>query len=318
MYAVAVTAARERLGTIYVGGLTLSDSDQRTVERAGVVTALVLLFERQAADARQSARNRLVSDLVSARGSREERLSLARTVGFDPQKPFCLLVLRGEEPGGQRALLISASAATGEGSLVGTHDGDVVALVPGTDADGLARAVAARIGKRTCVTVAGVGPVSTIDDIGVAHEEGHRTVGALIALGHRGKGAAATQLGFAGLIVGSDPDVDDYVRKLLGSGPGLRRAARHRPRRDARGILRGGREPAPRRRDAARPCQHGLAAARAHHGTARRVVAAARPLPRAADRAAPALAPGSGLIRPRRVTPRASVERREPRGQPRS
>ena len=216
VYAVAVTAARERLGTIYVGGLTLSDSDQRTVERAGVVTALVLLFERQAADARQSARNRLVSDLVSARGSREERLSLARTVGFDPQKPFCLLVLRGEEPGGHRALLISASAATGEGSLVGTHEGDVVALVPGTDPDGLARAVAARIAKRTCVTVAGVGPVSTVDDIGVAHEEGHRTVGALIALGHRGKGAAATQLGFAGLIVGSDPDVDEYVRKLLG------------------------------------------------------------------------------------------------------
>ena len=97
-----------------------------------------------------------------------------------------------------------------------SHDGDVIALVPGTDPDGLARSVAARIGKRTCVTVAGVGPVSDVDGISEAHEEGHRTVGALIALGHRGKGAAATQLGFAGLIVGSDPDVDEYVRRLLG------------------------------------------------------------------------------------------------------
>lgn len=216
VYAVAVTAARERLGTIYVGGLALGDSDQRTVERAGVVTALVLLFERQAADARQSARNRLVSDLVSARGSREERLTLAQTVGFDPQRPFCLLVLRGEESAGHRALLISASAATGDAALVGSHDGDVIALVPGTDADGLARSAAARIGKRTCVTVAGVGPVSDVDAITEAYEEGHRTVGALIALGHRGKGAAATQLGFAGLIVGSAPDVHEYVRRLLG------------------------------------------------------------------------------------------------------
>ncbi|NUR80660.1 MAG: GAF domain-containing protein [Dermatophilaceae bacterium] len=216
VYAVAVTAARERLGTIYVGGLTLGDSDQRTVERAGVVTALVLLFERQAADARQSARNRLVSDLVSSRGSRDERLSLAQTVGFDPQRPFCLLVLRGEESGGHRALLLSASAATGEAALVGSHDGDVIALVPGTDADGLARSAAARIGRRTCVTVAGVGPISDVDAITEAYEEGHRTVGALIALGHRGKGAAATQLGFAGLIVGSAPDVDEYVRRLLG------------------------------------------------------------------------------------------------------
>jgi len=216
VYAVAVTAARERLGTILVGGLTLIDSDQRTVERAGVVTALVLLFERQAADARQSARNRLVSDLVSSRGSREERLSLARNVGFDPQRPFCLLVLRGDDPNGHRALLISASAATGEVSLVGSHDGDVIALVPGTDADALARTVAARIGKRTCVTVAGAGPVGDVDHIAKAYEEGHRTVAALIALGHRGKGAAATQLGFAGLIVGSEPDVGEYVRGLLG------------------------------------------------------------------------------------------------------
>ena len=296
VYAVAVTAARERLGTIYVGGVgSLSDSEQRTVERAGLVTALVLLFERQAADARQSARNRLVSDLVTARGSREERLSLARTVGFDPQKPFCLLVLRGDEPNGHRALLISASAATGDASLVGSHDGDVVALVPSADPDGLARAVAARIGKRTCVTVAGVGPVSDVDGIGEAHEEGARTVGALIALGHRGKGAAATQLGFAGLIVGSDPDVDEYVRKLLGpvvdyderrgtdlvgtlaayfaAGGSPRHAAGHPPR--AR--------------------QHGLAAPRAHRRPARRVLAAARPRPRAADRPAPALPPGAGL-----------------------
>ncbi|GAA5028658.1 helix-turn-helix domain-containing protein [Terrabacter aeriphilus] len=245
VYAVAVTAARERLGTLYVGGVgALSDSEQRTVERAGLVTALVLLFERQAADARQSARNRLVSDLVTRRGSREERLSLARTTGFDPQQPFSLLVLRGDDTAGQRALLISASAATGENALVGSHDGDVVALVPAahpgpeprstssapaaaapsgaagtdlaSDPDALARSVAARIGKRTCVTVAGVGPVSDVDAIEVAHDEAARTVGALIALGHRGQGAAATQLGFAGLIVGSDPDVDDYVRKLLG------------------------------------------------------------------------------------------------------
>ncbi|MER7070699.1 helix-turn-helix domain-containing protein [Terrabacter sp. NPDC000476] len=247
VYAVAVTAARERLGTLYVGGVgALSDSEQRTVERAGLVTALVLLFERQAADARQSARNRLVSDLVTGRGSREERLSLARTTGFDLQRPFSLLVLRGDDAAGHRALLISASAATGENALVGSHDGDVVALVPAahpgpepraissttaaaagapsgpaatdlaSDPDALARSVAARIGKRTCVTVAGVGPISDVDAVGVAHDEAARTVGALIALGHRGQGAAATQLGFAGLIVGSDPDVDDYVRKLLG------------------------------------------------------------------------------------------------------
>ena len=65
------------------------------------------------------------------------------------------------------------------------------------------------------MTVAGVGPLTGVDRIPPAYEEGARTARALIALGHRGHGAAATQLGFAGLIVGSDPDVADYVRRLL-------------------------------------------------------------------------------------------------------
>ncbi|HEU5159357.1 MAG TPA: helix-turn-helix domain-containing protein [Streptosporangiaceae bacterium] len=217
VYAVAITAARESLGMLCVGGLgSLSDADRRTVERAAVVTALVLLFERNAADTRQSARNRVLSDLITARGPLDDRVHLARTSGFDPHQPYCLLVLRGDTSTPQRTVLLSASTAAGEGGLVGQHDEDVVALLPGNDPDALAKQMAARIGRRASATVAGVGPLKGVDDLPQAHEEGTRTVRALVALGHRGKGAAATQLGFAGLIVGSDPDVGDYVRRVLG------------------------------------------------------------------------------------------------------
>lgn len=214
--AVTITAAHERLGTLVVGDVgVLGDADARTVERAGMVTALVLLFERNAADARQSARNRLVSDLVTGRGEEGERLQLARAAGFDPGSAFCLLVMRGDHGTTNRGQLMSATTATGDGSLVGSHDGQIVALVPGTDADALAKAVAARLGRRSTVTVAGVGPLTNVQQIPAAHEEAARTARALIALGHRGQGAAATQLGFAGLIVGSEPDVGEYVRRLL-------------------------------------------------------------------------------------------------------
>ncbi len=214
---LAVATADERLATLFVGGAgELGDADRRTVERAGVVTALVLLFERQAADARQSARNRVLTELVAARGPAEDRVQLARSAGVDVDAEYCLLVLRGDPGSSTRALALSATAATGEGALVGAHDGDVVALVPGADADELARGVAARVGRRGEVTVAGVGPLTGVDDIPVAHEEAARTVAALVALGHRGRGAAATQLGFAGLIVGSDPDVAAYVTRELG------------------------------------------------------------------------------------------------------
>jgi DNA-binding PucR family transcriptional regulator len=41
-------------------------------------------------------------------------------------------------------------------------------------------------------------------------------VRALLALGRRGMGGAARELGFAGLIVGSEPDIGDYVQRVLG------------------------------------------------------------------------------------------------------
>lgn len=217
VYGLAVATAEERLATLYVGGAgTLSDADRRTVERAGVVTALVLLFERQAADTRQSARNRVVSELVAARGSVEDRAQLARSAGTDLDAPTCLLVVRGDTGTGTRALTLSTTAAVGDGALVGVHDGDVVALVPGEDADRAARELAGRLGRRGAVTVAGVGPLTGADAVPGAHEEAVRTVAALVALGRRGEGAAATHLGFAGLIVGSDPDVAAYVDRELG------------------------------------------------------------------------------------------------------
>ncbi len=217
VYALEIAAARERLGTLIVGDVgVLDDSDRRTVERAGVVTALVLLFERQAADARQSARNRVLSELVTARGPVEDRLELARGAGLDPDAAYCLLVVRGEPAASTRGLLLSAGSALGEGALVGSHEGDTVALVPGDDPDQLARTTAQRIGRRTVATVAGVGPLTGVEGVPAAHEEAVRTVAALVALGHLGRGAAATQLGFAGLIVGSAPDVESYVRRELG------------------------------------------------------------------------------------------------------
>jgi hypothetical protein len=217
IYAAPVSAMRDRLGTLFVGGIdALSDSDQRTVERAAVVTALVLLFERTAADLRQQERNRLLSDLVSPSGSTDDRHAMARSAGFDPQGPFCLLVVRGDGQTRSRSLLLSTSTLAGEAALVGAHDGDIVALVPGDDPDRLAKTMAARLGPRTGTTVAGSGPLTGVSGIPEAHAEGVRTVRALIALGHRGTGGAATELGFAGLIIGSEPDIADYVERVLG------------------------------------------------------------------------------------------------------
>ncbi len=217
-YAVGVTAAHQPLGLLVLGGLqVLDEPDQRTVERAAVVTALVLLFERQAQDAQQQVRTDLVSDLVAGRGDRADRVQAARAHGLETQKPYCLLVLRAEEGVSRRALVLSAHAAIGASGVVGEHEGDVLALVPGTNAGALARTMSSRLSRKHAVTVAGVGPLTDIDGVAASHREAVRTVGALVALGHGGTGGASADLGFAGLIVGSDPDVAAYVHRVLGA-----------------------------------------------------------------------------------------------------
>lgn len=217
VHAIGVIASHEQLGTLVVGAPgALEEADQRTVERAAVVTALVLLFERQADDARHTARNRLLADLLSGRGSHEERTGYLRSAGLEPRDPMCLLVARGGDPTQQRALALTVSTLLGEGSLVGTHDGAVVALVAGEDPDHLARSLAERVTRGPRLTVGGCGPLTDVDGLPQAFEDGARTVGALVALGRSGTGAAARELGFAGLIVGSDPDVHDYVQSVLG------------------------------------------------------------------------------------------------------
>jgi PucR-like helix-turn-helix protein/GAF domain-containing protein/diguanylate cyclase with GGDEF domain len=217
MWAIAVRAAQSDLGVLVLGGVDgLDDADQRTLERAAVVTALVLLFERTAAEAEQRVRTDLVSDLITGRGDRSALQTRARASGVDPARPHAVLVAEavGETP--RRTLLLAAHAATGMGSIVGEHDGRVVALVPSQDPHAAAEELARRLRRLGKVTVGAAGPVTIDGDVPGAWDEAARTTTALDALGLAGTGASAEHLGFAGLVVGSAPDVDGYVRRHLG------------------------------------------------------------------------------------------------------
>ena len=111
---------------------------------------------------------------------------------------------------------MSAHAAAGPGSIVGEHDGQVVALVPSEDPQAAACELARRLRRMGTVTVGAAGPVSAAEAVPAAWAEASRTTAALCALGMQGSGASAEHLGFAGLVVGSDPDVGGYVQRHLG------------------------------------------------------------------------------------------------------
>lgn len=217
VWAVGVKAPQTPLGVLALGGVgRLDDADQRTVERAAVVSALVLLFERTAAEAEQRVRTDLVSDLVGGRGEAQTLAARARSQGIDPTAPHVVLVAHADDATPRRTLLLAAHAAAGPGSVVGENDGHVVALLPSTDPQGAAAELARRLTSLGTVTVGAAGPVTLLEDVPAVWHEAVRTVGAMTALGLTGQGASATHLGFAGLVVGSEPNIGDYIRSQLG------------------------------------------------------------------------------------------------------
>ncbi len=224
--AVPATASGERLGTLVLGTpAPLDGGERRMVERAAVVAALVLLFRRQAAEAQQRVRTDLLSDLLAHDGSSgTEHLALAERaalLGVTLSEEHLVAVCQ-VDPASVRSLALSASSVLAGQGLVAVHRGEVVLLVPTSSpaAQGGPSATAAglaqRLSRTVPVTVGAAGPLVPTQGLLAAWSEARRTSQALVALGTPGRGAAAADLGFAGLVVGEHPDVAGYLRTQLG------------------------------------------------------------------------------------------------------
>jgi hypothetical protein len=98
-WSVAVTAVGQRLGTLVLGGRDELDEGQgRTVERAAMVTALVLLFRLRAAEADHRVRADLLADLLRATAPDRALVERGRLLGLRLREPHVVVVCRGERP----------------------------------------------------------------------------------------------------------------------------------------------------------------------------------------------------------------------------
>ncbi len=104
-WVAAVSAGGEVLGALVLRGHPALDPvDQRTLERAAMVTSLLLLARRSAGEAEQRVRGELLDDLLDAAG-RDPRLLRERAarVGANLDAPHIVLAARIEGPPGARA-----------------------------------------------------------------------------------------------------------------------------------------------------------------------------------------------------------------------
>lgn len=198
----------------------LSETDERTLERAAVVTALLLLVRRSVTDTESRVRGELLEDLVVGRGDDPAVvLERARRLGVDLDRPHVVVVFSAEARYRQRASSWAAGQASARGGLAGRHDGDGVLLLPGSpgspgdEARRVARELGAVLGSP--VTAGGAGPVGP-DEVPAAYIEAARCVSALRTLGRTGEGVSAADLGFVGLLLGQDNDINTFLTATIG------------------------------------------------------------------------------------------------------
>ncbi|MEV3983162.1 helix-turn-helix domain-containing protein [Nonomuraea sp. NPDC049758] len=241
------------IASVDVGGeplctlvLRSDDADERILERAALVCALLLLFRRSVAEAEGRVRGELLEDLIS-RPDSPGLADRARRLGVDLRAPHVVVVARH---GGQRerAAFWASSHATVRHGLAAGRGDEVVLLLPGVDAGGLAQRVAAELSASLhSPATAGASPARLPEaspggppggsagapaggsgggatsgsagarDVAEAYQEARRCAEALLALGRAGDGASPAELGFVGLLVGDGRDVRGFVGRVVGA-----------------------------------------------------------------------------------------------------
>ncbi|GAB2847662.1 helix-turn-helix domain-containing protein [Streptomyces deserti] len=232
----AVTAGGELLGALVLRGHRgLDPVDQRTLERAAMVTSLLLLARRSAAEAEQRVRGELLDDLLDAR-DRDPRLLRDRAARLHADLDATHVVLAArlegaaadadQEADARRRLWAAAShlAATRHG-LAAARDGGTVLLLPltpGDTATDLARRTARDLGTAVHepVSVGASAPLKDLANrpgpVAEAYAEARRCLDALSVLGRSGDGAAAEDFGFLGLLLAGDRDITGFVDRTIG------------------------------------------------------------------------------------------------------
>jgi hypothetical protein len=219
-WAVCVTTGPEPLGTLLLHcDHELNESDQRTFERAALVTALLLLLRRSVAQTESRVKGELLDDLLDEPVRDLANLGeRARRVGADLDTRHTVVVARS--PSGDRSRLVAAASFLA-GQLRGLateRGGAVVLLLPLDDPSEAARRVCAELAGALSapVTAGASAAIDRPEQVPAARQEAMRCLETLEALGRAGEGASAAELGFLGVLLGDRRDVIPFVQHTIG------------------------------------------------------------------------------------------------------
>ena len=201
--ALPVRAGEETFGwLLFARDLTLTEADERTLERSAQTAALLLLMDRQTAIVEQELRAELLADLLAERAPDWAALQrrAERSGAVDFERPHTAVVASAEDTSRCTSLAAAAELAERYGGIAGEHGGTVVLLLPEIDAAAAARLVPDELGRAlgSAVTAGAAGPAMSARGIRDLHRGAVRCHRLLLALGRTGHGAALPELGCSG------------------------------------------------------------------------------------------------------------------------
>ncbi|MET9378888.1 GAF domain-containing protein [Streptomyces sp. NPDC002992] len=216
-----VIAGSEDLGVLVMRAATgLTGEDERLLELAAQSVAFLLLMQRSTAVAEGPVRDELLDDLLAdpQHAPPQQLVQRARRLGIDLRKPHVLVVARPEGGEQGRAVVWASSYAYRMSGLKTVQGGCLVLLLPGLDASAAARAVSGELSPLLGhpVSVAAAGPGWSPDGVGRMYLEAMRCLDAMSALGGSGSAASVQDLGFLGLLLSDDHDVDGFIESAIG------------------------------------------------------------------------------------------------------
>ncbi|WP_436769444.1 GAF domain-containing protein, partial [Streptomyces sp. URMC 123] len=221
LWAAPVLADHESLGTLTLApGRPFTERDERLLGLVAQATAvLLMLHSSRTAAAEGHVRDELLDDLLADRPRPPRQLERRATrLGLDLSTPHVVVVARpeGEAPG--KASIWASSYAHRLGGLKTVQGGSAVMLLPGGDAGEVARAVADELTPLLGhpVTVAAAGPVTDTSGVAGSHQEALRCLDAMTALGATGRAASARELGFLGVLLSDNHDVEGFIDSAIG------------------------------------------------------------------------------------------------------
>jgi sugar diacid utilization regulator len=223
LWGAPASAGSEHLGTVVLrAGPELPETDQLILERAAMVTALLLLLRRSVTEAEQRVRGDLLTDLLGTPYRDAQTLrDRARRLGTDLDAPQVVIAIRAEAALWPRLRSAAAHIAATRQGLAAAFEGNTVLLLPGDDPSGIltevGSALEATAGRPITAAADGTSLHGTGPEaIAAAYLQACRCVEALLALGRCGCTATPGGLGFLGMLLSDRKDVPGFIQAAIG------------------------------------------------------------------------------------------------------